>query len=118
MNTLDHLDWAKIAKSPEFIELHQRKIRFLFGWWISSVLFFFCIPIGAGYLPGLFQYRVIGNINFAYALVIFTFFASWFLSVRYMIWANKVSDPLTDQVVKKLAKKLDEAPVELPKAHK
>lgn len=118
MNTLDHLDWVKIAKSPEFVELHQRKIRFLFGWWICSIMFFFCIPLGAGYLPGLFQYRVIGNINFAYTLVIFTFFASWFLSVRYMMWANKVSDPLTNQVVKKLAKKLDQATVEPSKAHK
>jgi uncharacterized membrane protein (DUF485 family) len=109
MRALEHSDWVKIAESPEFVELHQRKTRFLFGWWICATLFFFCIPLGAGYLPNVFEYKVIGNINFAYTLVIFTFFASWLLSVLYMIWANKVSDPLTAQVVEKLAKKLDAA---------
>ena len=46
---------------------------------------------------------MIGNINFAYVLVIFTFFACWYLSVRYMRWANRVSDPLTAHVVEELA---------------
>jgi uncharacterized membrane protein (DUF485 family) len=119
MGSLEHLDWVKIAASPKFVELHKRKVHFLFGWWIASVVFFFTIPLGAGYLPSLFQTKMIGNMNFAYLLVIATFFASWLLSAGYMLWANKVSDPLTDELIKEL-KITDGIPAsaEQPRAHK
>jgi len=118
MKELEHTDWVRIAESPSFIELHRKKTRFLFGWWICSVLFFFTIPLGAGYLPDLFRFKVIGNINFAYILVIFTFFASWYLSIRYMRWANRVSDPLTAHVVEELAARIHSTgSVAQPMAH-
>ncbi len=50
-------DWAKIAKNPKFVELHHRKSAFLFGWWIFSTIYYFLLPIGAAYTPGLFKSR-------------------------------------------------------------
>ncbi len=46
-------DWAAIAKDPRFIELHHKKSRFLFGWWIFSSVYYFLLPIGAAYATGL-----------------------------------------------------------------
>ncbi len=59
-------DWAAIAKNPKFIELHHKKQAFLFGWWIFSSVYYFLLPIGAAYAPGLFKIKMIGVINFGY----------------------------------------------------
>ena len=51
-------DWAAIAKNPKFIELHHKKSAFLFGWWIFSTVYYFLLPIGAAYAPGLFKVKL------------------------------------------------------------
>ena len=102
MQELTQADWARIAASPKFIELSRRKLRFLFGWWFISIAWFFMIPLGSGYLPDLFNIKIIGNINLVYTLVIITFFLTFWLNYHYSNWANNVSDPLTDHVVQEL----------------
>ena len=51
-------DWAAIAQNPKFKELHHKKSAFLFGWWIFSTAYYFLLPIGAAYTPGLFKIKV------------------------------------------------------------
>ena len=51
-------DWAAIAKNPKFVELHHKKQLFLFGWWIFSTVYYFLLPIGAAYTPGLFKIKI------------------------------------------------------------
>ena len=92
-------DWAAIAKNPKFIELHRRKVYFLFGWWIFSNVYYFLLPIGAGAAPGLFSVKIIGNINFGYLFALSQFFVSWAIAIYYAGWANKVSDRLTRELV-------------------
>ena len=95
-------DWAAIAKNPKFVEIHRRKAYFLFGWWIFSTVYYFCLPIGAGSLTGLWSVKVIGNINFGYLFALSQFFVSWALAIYYAIWANKVSDRLTNELLDEL----------------
>ncbi len=57
-------DWGAIAKNPKFVELHHKKSVFLFGWWIFSTVYYFLLPIGAAYTPGLFKIKVIGPSTF------------------------------------------------------
>jgi uncharacterized membrane protein (DUF485 family) len=59
-------NWSAIAKNPKFIELHHKKTAFLFGWWIFSTIYYFLLPIGAAYAPGLFKIQILGRINFGY----------------------------------------------------
>ena len=95
-------DWAAIAKNPKFIELHRRKAYFLFGWWIFSCVFYFLLPIGAGSATGLWNTKIIGNINFGYLFALSQFFVSWAIALYYSSWANKVSDRLTNELVEEL----------------
>jgi len=61
------------SKNPKFVELHHKKTAFLFGWWIFSSVFYFLLPIGAGYAPGLFKIQVLGRINVGYLFALSQF---------------------------------------------
>jgi uncharacterized membrane protein (DUF485 family) len=100
--TENQVDWQKIVRSDKFIQLHKKKTRFLFGWWLISTAVYFALPLGSGFLPDLFRLKVIGNINFAYLFVILQFALSFFIAIHYTMWANRISDPLTAQVVQEL----------------
>ncbi|HMN01965.1 MAG TPA: DUF485 domain-containing protein, partial [Geobacter anodireducens] len=70
-------DWASIAKNPKFVELHRKKTTFLVGWWVFSTVYYFLLPIGAAYAPGLFKIKILSNINFGYLFALSQFFVSW-----------------------------------------
>lgn len=97
-------DWAAIARNPKFEEIHSRKAKFLFGWWIFSTAYYFCLPIGAGSLTELWRWKVIGAINFGYLFALSQFFVSWWLAIYYARWANRVSDRLTAELIEDLKK--------------
>jgi uncharacterized membrane protein (DUF485 family) len=98
-------DWAAIARNPKFLELHRKKAYFLFGWWAFSTIYYFLLPIGAGSAPELFKWQVIGNINFGYLFALSQFIVSWILAIHYAAWANRVSDRITDDLLKDLKPK-------------
>lgn len=95
-------DWAAIAKNPKFIELHHKKQAFLFGWWIFSSVYYFLLPIGAAYAPGLFKIKIISVINFGYLFALSQFFVSWALALYYAHVANKDFDRLTKELIDEL----------------
>ena len=95
-------DWKAIANNPKFVELHCRKSTFLFGWWGFSCVYYFLLPIGAAYTPGLFKVKVIGVINFAYLFALSQFFVSWGLALYYAHVANKDFDRLTRELIDEL----------------
>jgi uncharacterized membrane protein (DUF485 family) len=95
-------DWAAIAKNPKFVELHHKKQAFLFGWWIFSSAYYFLLPIGAAYAPGLFKVKMIGVINFGYVFALSQFFVSWALALYYAHVANKDFDRLTKELIDEL----------------
>jgi uncharacterized membrane protein (DUF485 family) len=95
-------DWAAIASNPKFVELHHKKSIFLFGWWVFSTVYYFLLPIGAAYAPGLFKVKVLGPINFGYVFALSQFFVSWGLAHYYAHVANKDFDRLTRELVDEL----------------
>lgn len=96
------IDWAAIARHPKFVELHHRKTVFLFGWWIFSTVFYFLLPIGAAYAPGLFKAKIIGNINFGYLFALSQFFVSWGIALYYARVANQKFDRLTRELIEEI----------------
>lgn len=96
------IDWAAIARNPKFVELHHRKSIFLFGWWTFSCIFYFLLPIGAAYAPGLFKIKILGNINFGYFFALSQFFVSWGIALYYAKVANRDFDRLTRELVQEL----------------
>jgi uncharacterized membrane protein (DUF485 family) len=95
-------DWGAIARNPKFVELHHKKSAFLFGWWIFSTVYYFLLPIGAAYAPGLFKIKVIGVINFGYVFALSQFIISWGLAHYYAHVANKDFDRLTKELIDEL----------------
>lgn len=95
-------DWAAIAKDPRFQELHHKKSRFLFGWWIFSSIYYFLLPIGAAYAPDLFKIQVFGRINFGYVFALSQFFVSWGIALYYAKVANRDFDRMTRELVQEL----------------
>lgn len=95
-------DWAAIAKNTKFQELTSKKMTFLFGWWIFSSAYYFLLPIGAAYAPGLFKIKIIGVINFGYMFALSQFFVSWGLALYYAHVANKDFDRLTKELINEL----------------
>ena len=95
-------DWAAIAKNPKFVELHHKKSAFLFGWWIFSTVYYFLLPIGAAYTPGLFKIKIIGNVNFGYLFALSQFLMAFVVAWVYSRWAARRIDPLAADLREKL----------------
>ena len=95
-------DWAAIAKHPKFVEIHRSKAGFLIGWWVFSTAYYFLLPIGAAYTPGLFKIKVIGVINFGYIFALSQFLVSWGLAHYYAHVANKDFDRMTKDLIDEL----------------
>ena len=93
------INWSEVAQHPKYIELKNRKRNFLFGWWIASTIYYFMLPILAGYAPDLFKVKVVGAINFGYLFILSQFVVAFFVAIYYTRVANDF-DRLTDELVK------------------
>lgn len=92
-------NWAEIVKNPAFVELHNKKRRFLYGWWAFSAGSYFLLLLGAGYTPALFGIEVIGNVNVGYLFALSQFVISFVIAVHYGRVADRDFDRLTRELV-------------------
>jgi uncharacterized membrane protein (DUF485 family) len=95
-------NWSEIARNPRYLELKRRKRVFLFGWWIAASVFYFLLPIVAGYFPELFKIKVIGVINFGYLFILSQFVVAFFVAIYYTKVANRDFDRLTDELIQEI----------------
>ncbi|MGC8605823.1 MAG: DUF485 domain-containing protein [Desulfomonilaceae bacterium] len=92
-------DWSEIARNPRFRELRRRKEKFLFGWWIVSATIFVIFLVVANLGRNLYGFRVVGEINLGYLLVLALFVYCWFIAGYYASWANRFADKMTADLV-------------------
>jgi len=92
-------DWAELAKSPKFVELHSKKKAFLLTLWCLGSVMFFLLPICAGYAPGLMRVKVLGRLNFCYFFCLFEFAMIWGIAFYYTRKSNSYFDPLIKEVL-------------------
>ena len=57
------VDWKAIDSRPDFQELHRRKMGFLWGLMVFSLVFYFLLPIGAAYFQNIYRIKVWGPVN-------------------------------------------------------
>lgn len=95
-------NWAEIAKNPRFVELHRKKIAFLYGWWAFSAGCYFLLLLGAGYTPGLFGVEVIGNINVGYLFALAQFVITFGIAIHYGRVADRDFDRLTTELLEQI----------------
>jgi uncharacterized membrane protein (DUF485 family) len=77
-------DWDAIAADPDFKSLLKAKAAFIIPATIFFVIFYFALPISVGWLPGLMETRVLGDVNLAYLFSLSQFFMAWILAFLYV----------------------------------
>lgn len=91
-------DWAAIHADPRFQDLHDRKTRFLWGLMAVSVVFYFLLPIGAGYFPHLFKIKVWGPLNVGLLFAFSQFVVAWGIAFIYERRATREFDQLAAEL--------------------
>ena len=98
-------DWDGIAQNPKFRELSRKKFSFLVGWWLVSTIFYFILPIAAGYTTGqsdFFNMQIIGHIPLLYLFALAQYALCLFIAIYYAHWARTKADKLTVELLNEL----------------
>lgn len=99
-------DWSSIANNPKFRELSRKKWGFLVGWWLVSTIFYFLLPIAAGYTTkqsDFFNTQIIGRVPLLYLFALAQYALCLFIAIYYHIWANGTADRLTKELLDELS---------------
>jgi uncharacterized membrane protein (DUF485 family) len=98
MATPETIDWDAIIRDPRFQSLHRKKMLFLWGLMIVSVVYYFLLPVGAGYFQDLFKIKVWGVINVGLLFALSEFAVAWAIAYIYSRRAGKEFDQLAAQI--------------------
>jgi uncharacterized membrane protein (DUF485 family) len=98
------LNWAAIDADPRFQELHRKKMAFLWGLMIFSIIYYFLLPIGAAYFPELFKVKVWGPVNVGILFALSEFIVAWAIAGIYAWRANREFDAMAAEIVRDAAK--------------
>lgn len=95
--TTPNIDWARAGQDPRFLELVAKKRKFLFSLMAFSVFYYFLLPIGAAYAPGLWAWRPFGGaVNFGLLFAISQFVVAWTIAFVYTRRANREFDSASE----------------------
>jgi uncharacterized membrane protein (DUF485 family) len=100
------LDWKAIDSEPRFQELHRKKVTFLWGLMVFSMVFYFLLPIGAAYFQDLYKVKVWGPVNIGILFALLQFVVAWGIAFYYARRANAEFDPMAAAIVRDAEKKL------------
>lgn len=89
--------WDQIQATPTFRTLVAEKTKFVVGAMIFFIVYYFALPVSAGYFPGLLRTKVIGSITLGYLFALSQFFMAWTIAYLYVQAANRF-DALSEQV--------------------
>lgn len=77
-------DWNAIEADPDFVSLLRAKARFVVPATAFFVVYYFLLPVGVGWFPGLMETRVWGAVNLAYVFAFSQFLMAWVLAFLYV----------------------------------
>jgi uncharacterized membrane protein (DUF485 family) len=93
------INWSAIDADPRFQALHARKSRFLWGLMLFAVVYYFLLPIGAGYFTDLYKMRVWGPINVGLLFALSQFIVAWGIAWFYARRANQF-DAMAEEIAR------------------
>src|SRR5512140_1177365 len=99
-------NWKAIDSDPRFQMLHHKKMAFLWGLMVFSMLYYFLLPIGAAYFQDLFKVKIWGPVNFGILFALSEFVVAWALAYWYARRASTVFDPMAAEIVREVEKTL------------
>ena len=100
------IDWKAIDSQPAFQELHSKKMGFLWGLMIFSLVYYFMLPIGAAYFQDIYKIKVWGPVNVGILFALSEFVVAWALAFWYAKRANSVFDPMAAEIVRDAEKRM------------
>ena len=100
------IDWKAIDSRPEFQDLHRKKMAFLWGLMIFSLIYYFLLPIGAAYFQDLYKIKVWGPVNVGIVFALSEFVVAWLLAWYYAHHANAVFDVEAAAIVRDAEKSM------------
>jgi uncharacterized membrane protein (DUF485 family) len=95
-----NINWVAIDHDPRFQALHRKKTTFLWGLMIFSIVYYFLLPIGAGYYPEMFKIKVWGPINIGLLFALSEFIVAWGIAFIYTRRANRDFDGMAAEIVR------------------
>ena len=90
----------QIARDPDFAALVRKKAALIVPATIFFIVYYFALPVGAGWFPELMQTEVWGRVNVAYLFALSQFFMTWGLAFLY-VWAAAGWDRQEHRLLKK-----------------
>jgi uncharacterized membrane protein (DUF485 family) len=98
------LNWAAIDADPRFQALHRKKMAFLWGLMLFSIVYYFLLPIGAAYFTDIFKIKVWGPVNVGILFALSEFIVAWAIAGIYAWRANREFDAMAAEIVRDAAK--------------
>jgi len=92
--------YTRIFGDREFVDLVRRKMALIVPATVFFILYYFALPVGAGWFPELMKMEVWGKANVAYLFALSQFFMTWGLAFLY-VWAAAGWDRKEHQILKK-----------------
>ena len=97
-----NINWAAIDTNPKFQALHRKKIFFLWGLMVFSLIYYFLLPIGAAYYQELFKIKVWGVVNVGLVFALSEFVVAWVIAFVYSRKANSEFDAMAQEIINDL----------------
>ena len=88
----ESVDWNRLAASPRFAALLERKRRFVVPATIFFIVYYFALPVMVGYFPELMSRKVAGPVNIAYLFALSQFVMAWVLAFLYVRAADRFDE--------------------------
>lgn len=97
------INWVAIDNDPRFQRLHARKLAFLSGLMIFSLVYYFLLPVGAAYFTDIYKVKVYGVVNVGILFALSQFIVAWGIAFYYTAKA-KDFDTMAAELVRDAAK--------------
>jgi len=95
----NNFNWAAIDATPKFVALHRKKMAFLWGLMVFSIIYYFLLPIGAAYYQDLFKIKVWGVVNVGILFALSEFVVAWTIAFVYSKKANAEFDAMAQDII-------------------
>ena len=90
----------QIARDPDFAALIRKKAALIVPATLFFVVYYFALPVAAGWFPEFMQKEIWGRVNVAYLFALSQFFMTWGLAFLY-VWAAAGWDRQEHRLLKK-----------------
>ena len=90
----------RIFRDPDFAELVRRKATLILPATLFFVIYYFALPVAAGWFPEFMQKEIWGRVNVAYLFALSQFLMTWGLAFLY-VWAAAGWDRREHHLLKK-----------------